>query len=118
VAPLARPRVFIQKMAAVTHCGPSVVAFRNRNSATLAVALGDTEVEFIAVVFAQGLRIDADDARDVELGNGIGGKRLDLAATALVGFIRPSLFERSILKSARFFSMSAPRPSKIRWRKA
>ena len=33
------PRVFSQKMAAVTHCGPSVVALRNRNSATLAVAL-------------------------------------------------------------------------------
>jgi hypothetical protein len=35
----ARARDFIQKMAAVTAWEPSVVAFRNRNSATLAVAL-------------------------------------------------------------------------------
>src|SRR5690606_34336182 len=35
------PRVLSQKIAAVTHWGPSVVALWNRNSATFAVALTD-----------------------------------------------------------------------------
>ena len=39
VVSLQPPRVFSQKMAAVTDCAPSLVALRKRLSATFAVAL-------------------------------------------------------------------------------
>ena len=82
------PRVFIQKMAAVTHCGPSVVALRNRNSATLAVALIWPVSSSYPVVLAERLRIDGKNTGNVRLGDAEAGHGLDLTAVERIRSVR------------------------------
>ena len=45
-------------------------------------------VEFVAVVLAEGLGIDADDTGDLGLGDAVAGERLDLTAPGMVGAVR------------------------------
>ena len=47
--------------------------------------LGGAEVEFVPIVLAEGLRVDADDPGNVGLRDAIGGEGFDLPAVALVG---------------------------------
>src|SRR5262245_8306034 len=51
----------------------------------LGIRLGRTEIDFVPVVFAKSLRIDADHPRDVGFRNSVGGQRLDLATLSWIG---------------------------------
>ena len=50
------------------------------------------EVEFVAIVLAEGLGVDADNAGNVGLWDAIGSKRLDLATTTFVGTMRTAVY--------------------------
>ena len=53
----------------------------------LGVGLDVAVVEFVAVVLAEGLGVDADDAGDVGLGDAEAGKRLDLSPGDRIGLV-------------------------------
>ncbi len=53
--------------------------------------LGGAEVEFVAIVLAEGLGVDADNAGNVGLWDAMGSKRLDLATTTFVGTMRTAV---------------------------
>jgi hypothetical protein len=63
----------------------ALVAFRGRlpeqELGDLGGRLDAARVEFVAVVLPEGLRIDADDARDIGFGDAVGGKRFNLDAS-------------------------------------
>ena len=58
-------------------------------------------IEFLAVVLAQRLRIDAHQAGNVGLGNAITGQRLDLAAQLGIGLVGGARHQAASFADAR-----------------
>ena len=67
----------------------------------LGVGLGLAEIQFVPVVLAQRLRIDADHGRDVRLRNAVGRHRLDLPALRWIGLVRAAAHQAAFAGAAR-----------------
>lgn len=100
--PPACPRVFSQKIAAMTASRTVARSLPVEILGYLDVGFHVAMVEFIPIVLAQRLGIDADHAGYLMLGDAVAGKRFDLSTIAGPGHVGLSRPESALTRHDQF----------------